>query len=55
MQIYKDIFKPGLIIDMIPPITKANIITTLTNLKKPDLLVKSVVTDENIIRIKVKK
>lgn len=55
MQIYRDMFSPGLSIDMMPPNTKATIITMLTNLKKPDLLVKRVVTDENIIKIKVKK
>lgn len=55
MQIYKEIFKPGLSIDMIPPTTNANIITTLTNLKNPDLFVNKVVTEENIIKIRVKK
>ncbi|MDR3596115.1 hypothetical protein [Clostridium sp.] len=55
MQIYKDMFKPGLSIDIIPPTTSANIITTLTNLKKPDLFVNKVVTEENIIKISVEK
>jgi hypothetical protein len=40
---------------IIPPPTNASIITTLTNLKKPDLFVKRVITDENIIRINAKK
>lgn len=41
--------------DRIPPPVRVAIMTTLTNLKKPDLFVKSVVTDENIIKINVKK
>lgn len=52
---YKDMFNPDLSIDIIPPTTSANIITTLTNLKKPDLFVISVVTEENIIKMSVKK
>ena len=55
MQAYKDIFNPGLSIDITPPTTSANIINTLTNLKKPDLFVNKVVTEENIIKISVKK
>jgi len=55
IQTYKDIFNPGLSIEIIPPATSANIITTLTNLKKPDLFVNKVVTEENIIKMSVKK
>lgn len=44
-------FKPGLIIEIIPPMIKVSIITTLKNLKIPDLFVKRVITEENIIRI----
>ena len=54
-QIYKDIFIPGLRIEITPPTTSASIITTLTNLKKPDLFVNRVVTEENIIKMSVKK
>jgi hypothetical protein len=54
-QTYKDIFNPGLRIEITPPTTSARIITTLTNLKKPDLFVNKVVTEENIIRTSVKK
>lgn len=54
-QTYKEIFNPGLSMDITPPATKADIINTLTNLKKPDLFVRSVVTDENIIKINVMK
>ena len=55
IQTYKEILNPGLSIDITPPTTSASIITTLTNLKKPDLFVSSVVTDENIIKTRVKK
>jgi len=55
MQTYKDIFNPGFSIERIPPATSANIIITLINLKKPDLFVNKVVTEENIIKMRVKK
>jgi hypothetical protein len=48
-------FRPGLSIVMIPPTTNANIIITPINLKKPDLFVNKVVTEENIIKTSVKK
>jgi hypothetical protein len=48
-------FNPDFSIDIIPPATKVAIITTLTNLKKPDLFVNNVVTAENIIKINDKK
>ena len=54
-QTYKEIFNPGLRIEITPPTISANIITTLTNLKKPDLFVNKVVTEENIIKMSVKK
>lgn len=41
--------------DKIPPATSESIITTLINLKNPDLLVRRVITEENIIRIMVIK
>lgn len=52
---YKNILNPGFKIEAIPPVTSASIIITLINLKNPDLLVIRVVTEENIIKIKVKK
>ena len=55
MQTYKDIFNPGLRIEITPPTASASIIIALTNLKKPDLFVNKVVTEENIIKISVKK
>ncbi|CUU45674.1 MULTISPECIES: hypothetical protein [Clostridium] len=55
MHTYREILSPGFSIDMIPPTTNAVIITTLTNLKKPDLFVRRVVTDENIIKINTRK
>ncbi|WP_171773789.1 hypothetical protein [Clostridium saccharobutylicum] len=55
IQTYNATLSPGLSIERIPPITNANIISTLTNLKKPDLFVIRVVTEENIIKISVKK
>lgn len=55
MQIYKAIFNPGFTIDRIPPVTRANIITTLINFINPDLLVKSVTIAENMVKITVKK
>ena len=55
MHTYKNILSPGFNIEATPPVTSASIIITLINLKKPDLLVISVVTEENIIKIKVKK
>ena len=55
MQTYKEIFNPGLSIDITPPATSAAIMTALINLKKPDLFVNRVVTDENIMKISAKK
>lgn len=55
MHIYSEIFSPGVIIDKIPPEIKESIITTLKNLKMPDLFVKRVITAENMIKIIVRK
>jgi hypothetical protein len=55
MQTYKEMLSPGLSMDITPPTTSASIITTLTNLKKPELFVRSVVTEENIIKTRVRK
>ncbi len=41
--------------DNIPPTTNAAIIKAPINLKNPDLFVKIVVTEENIIKINVRK
>ena len=55
IHIYNEIFKPGVIIDKIPPAIKESIIITLKNLNIPDLFVKRVRTEENIIKIIVRK
>lgn len=49
------ILSPGLRIIRMPPVINASIMRTLTNLKKPDLFVKRVVTEENMIRTRDKK
>lgn len=46
---------PGFNINNTPPTTNAEIIMAPINLKNPDLFVKSVVTEENIIKINVRK
>lgn len=55
IQTYKHMFNMGFSINIMPPIINAKIIIILTNLKNPDLFVKSVVTEENIIKINTKK
>ena len=55
IHIYNEMFNPGVIIDKIPPATKESIIITLKNLKTPDLFVKRVKTEENIIKIIARK
>lgn len=50
MHTYNEIFKPGLIIEIIPPAINESIMTILMNLKIPDLFVKRVITEENTIR-----
>ena len=46
---------PGLTIASTPPTTSDAIISAPMNLKNPDLFVRRVVTEENIININVKK
>ena len=46
---------PGFTIDNTPPTTNEAIIRAPINLKNPDLLVNRVVTEENIIKMNVKK
>ena len=52
---YRNILKVFLIIAPTPPIAKHAIIAILINLKKPDLFLSSVVTEENIISKSDKK
>lgn len=52
---YRKILNVFFIIAPTPPIAKHDIIAILINLKKPDLFVSNVVTEENIISKSDKK